>query len=144
MHYVHTKECDTFYELSQAAELSLPPSIRGQINPRHHKAKVRVTTDQKTGRVLAKIIKVRVADLDVYNPGTPFDWRVSVNLEMNFSGDMSELVEVMEGGKRAPERNKDRMTYKHLAYQIDLTQVKPTEVSCSPVEKSLSSLTGIM
>ncbi|MCJ1400541.1 mRNA-capping enzyme subunit beta [Xylographa trunciseda] len=127
MNYIHTKECDTFYELSQAAELSLPPSIRAQINPRHNKAKVRVTTDQKTGRVLAKIIKVRVADLDVYNPGTPFDWRVSVNLEMNFTGDMGELVEVMEGGKRAPERNKDRMTYKHLAYQIDLTQVKSAE-----------------
>ncbi|MCJ1287599.1 mRNA-capping enzyme subunit beta [Xylographa opegraphella] len=128
MNYIHTKECDTFYELSQAAELTLPPSIRAQINPRHNKAKVRVTTDQKTGRVLARIIKVRVADLDVYNPGTPFDWRVSVNLEMNFTGDMGELVEVMEGGKRAPERNKDRMTYKHLAYQIDLTQVKSAEV----------------
>ncbi|MCJ1380404.1 mRNA-capping enzyme subunit beta [Xylographa soralifera] len=127
MNYIHTKECDTFYELSQAAELTLPPSIRAQINPRHNKAKVRVTTDQKTGRVLAKIIKVRVADLDVYNPGTPFDWRVSVNLEMNFTGDMGELAEVMEGGKRAPERNKDRMTYKHLAYQIDLTQVKSAE-----------------
>lgn len=128
MTYVHTKECDSFYELSQSAELSLPPSIRSQIIPRHNKAKVRISTDQKTDRVLAKIVKVRVADLDVHSPKTHFDWRVSINLEMKFDGDMRDLVEVTEGGKRAPERNKDRMTYRHLAYQIDLTQVTMAEV----------------
>lgn len=128
MTYVHTRECDSFYELSQSGELALPPSIRAQINPRHNKAKVRISTDQRTGQVLAKIVKVRVVDLDVYNPHTQFDWRISVNLEMNFEGDMRDLVGVMEGGKKAPERNKDRMTYKHLAYQIDLTQVSPSAV----------------
>ena len=128
MTYVHTKEADAFYELTQAAELSLPSSIRAQMTSRHNKAKVRITTDQKTGRELAKIIKVRVADLDVYSPRTPFDWRVSVNLEMRFDGDARDLVEMVEGGRRAPERNKDRMTYRHLAYQIDLTQVTMAEV----------------
>jgi len=131
MTYVHTKECDTFYELSQSGELSLPSSIRSQLIPRHNKAKVRITTDQRTGRELAKIVKVRVADLDVYSPKTNFDWRVSINLEMKYEGDNRDLVEVMEGGKRAPERNKDRMTYRHLAYQIDLTQVTLAEV-CHP------------
>ncbi|MCJ1477984.1 mRNA-capping enzyme subunit beta [Lambiella insularis] len=129
MTYVHTRECDSFYELSQSGELALPPSIRAQINPRHNKPKVRITTDQKTGQVLAKIVKVRVVDLDVYNPRSQFDWRLSVNLEMNFEGNMNDLVGVMEGGKRAPERNKDRMTYRHLAYQIDLTQVSPFEAA---------------
>ena len=129
MTYVHTKERDTFYELSQSGQLSLPASIRSQLNPRHNKAKVRITTDQDS-RVLAKIIKVRVADIDIYSPRTAFDWRVSVNLEMNFDGDMKDLVEVQEGHKR-PDRNKDRVSYKHLAYQIDLTQVTtPIEV-CS-------------
>lgn len=48
---------------------------------------------------------------------------------MNFDGDMKDLVEVdRRDGKRA-DRNKDRMSYKHLAYQIDLTQVTPAEVS---------------
>jgi len=126
MSYVHTKECDAFYELSQAGHLGLPPSIRAQLNPRH-RAKVRITTDQKTGRELAKIIKARVADLDIYSPRTAFDWRVSVNLEMNYDGDMKDLVETTEGGKRA-DRNKDRMSYRHLAYQIDLTQVTPFDV----------------
>ena len=129
MSYVHTRERDAFYELSQAGELSLPPFVRAQLNSRHNKAKVRITTDQKTGRELAKIIKVRIADLDIYSPKTPFDWRISVNLEMAFEGDMKDLVEVQEGQRRQPNRNKDRMTYKHLAYQIDLTQVTPAEVS---------------
>lgn len=64
----------------------------------------------------------------MYSPRTPFDWRVSVNLEMAFEGDMRDLVEVQEGHRRAKDRNKDRMTYRHLAYQIDLTQVTPAEV----------------
>ncbi len=130
MSYVHTKECDTFYELSQAGHLSLPPSIRAQLNPRH-RAKVRITTDQKTGKELAKIVKARVADLDIYSPRTAFDWRVSVNLEMNYDGDMRDLVETTEGGRKA-DRNKDRMSYRHLAYQIDLTQVTPSEVRLEP------------
>ncbi|MCJ1257407.1 mRNA-capping enzyme subunit beta [Lignoscripta atroalba] len=128
MSYVHTRECDSFYELSQSGQLCLPASIRAQLNPRHNKAKVRITTDQKTGRVLAKIVKARVADIDVHSPRTAFDWRVSVNLEMNFDGDMKDLVEVQEGQRRA-DRNKDRMSYRHLAYQIDLTQVTPTEAT---------------
>ena len=140
MTYVHTKECDTFYELSQSGQLSLPPSIRAQLIPRQNKAKVRITTDQKTGRELAKIVKVRVADLDVHSPATLFDWRVSINLEMNFEGDTRDLVEVMEGGRKAPQRNKDRVTYRHLAYQIDLTQVTLAEV-CPRKESSKDLLT---
>ena len=90
---------------------------------------MRITTEQKTGKEIAKIIKTRVADIDIYSPRTAFDWRVSVNVEMNFDGDMKDLVEVdRRDGKRA-DRNKDRMSYKHLAYQIDLTQVTPAEVS---------------
>ena len=129
MSYVHTYECDTFYELSQSGALILPASIRSQLNPRHSKAKVRITTDQKTGKELAKIVKVRINDLDVYSPRTAFDWRISVNLEMNFEGDMQAFVEPPARSGRRADRNKDRMSYKHLAYQIDLTQVTPADVS---------------
>ena len=132
MDYIHKRECDTFYELSQAGALSLPSSIRAQMNPRHNKAKVRITTDQKTGEVKAKIVKVRVADIDVLSPLTAFDWRVSVNLEMNFEGDMRDLIETTMEGKR-PDRNKDRVSYKHLFYTIDLTQVTPADVSGFPL-----------
>lgn len=126
--YAHKKERDTFYEVSPQ---ELPPVIRQNLNPRH-KPKVRVTTDVKTGEVIAKIVKCRVADIDVYSPRTTVDWRVSVNLEMEYDGDITHLpaVDASKGGRG--ERNKDRMSYRHLAYQIDLTQVATVEVSFSP------------
>ena len=129
MSYVHTRERDTFYELDQAGEFALPASIRALLNPHGRGAKVRITTDKATDREIAKIVKVRVADLDVYSPETPFDWRISINLEMQWLGDKRDLVEVQEGRVKAPDRNKDRMTYRHSAYQIDLTQVTPAVVS---------------
>ncbi|OJD20081.1 hypothetical protein ACJ73_08587 [Blastomyces percursus] len=128
--YAHKKERDTFYEISSS---SLPPMIQHHLNPRH-KPKVRVTTDQRTGAVLARIIKCRIADLDVYSPRTCLDWRISVNLEMNYEGDIGELNLPDEpsslsghGAPRGGARSKDRMSYRHLAYQIDLTQVATSE-----------------
>lgn len=126
--YAHKKERDTFYEVNPN---ELPPVIRQNLNPRH-KPKVRVTTDQRTGEVIAKIIKCRVADIDVYSPRTTVDWRVSVNLEMEYEGDHTHLpmVDASKGGRG--ERNKDRMSYRHLAYQVDLTQVARADVSLLP------------
>lgn len=109
--------------------------------PPRHKPRVRVTTDQRTNEVLARIVKCRVADLNVYSPRTCLDWRVSVNLEMNYDGDMSELIPIPDvgggsarrgggGGSGSGHREKDRMSYRHLAYQIDLTQVGTSEVLC--------------
>lgn len=133
MAYVHTHECDTFYELSQAGMLSLPQSILHTLNSslRNSKAKVRITTDQKTGNTLAKIVKVRLGDLDVYSPNTEFDYRISINLEKNLEGDWHDLVDPTARNVRTSDRNKDRVSYKHLAYQIDLTQVISPEVSSS-------------
>ncbi|KAL3485611.1 CYTH-like domain-containing protein [Aspergillus germanicus] len=122
--YAHKKERDTFYEVSPS---DLPPIIRQNLNPRH-KPRVRVTIDQRTGEILAKIVKCRVADLDIHSPRTCVDWRVSVNLEMNYDGDISHLSPA-DTGRGASDRNKDRMSYRHLAYQIDLTQVARSEPS---------------
>jgi hypothetical protein len=123
LQYVHTRELDRFYELPHAQLPAIPPSVRASMNQRH-RCKVRVTHNQKTGEELARIIKIRVADLDVYSPRTAFDWRISVNLEMPFDGDVAGLPEASEAsGGKGSKRSKDRMTYKHLAYQIDLTQV---------------------
>lgn len=132
--YVHTRETDTFYDLSQNAINTLPPSVLAYLD-RRNKPKVRITTDQKTGKEMAKIIKVRISDIEVYSPQTPFDWRVSVSLEVNYDGDMRDLVETSEGKDRKyPDRNKDRVSYKHSHYQIDLTQVKAAGANSS-VEK---------
>jgi len=137
MNYKHTRETDTFYDLSQAGQLSLPSSITSNFKTRQaNKSKVRITHDQKTGQELANIVKARVADIDVYSPRTPFDWRVSVNVEMDFRGDLRDLVEPdRREGKNKADRNKDRMSYKHLAYQVDLTQVTPADVSLHPFQK---------
>lgn len=126
--YAHTKERDTFYEVPPS---ELPPMIRQNLNPRH-KPRVRVTTDQRTGEILAKIVKVRIADLNVLSPRTCVDYRISVNLEMNFDGDVSHLpvVDTNSDGGKARDRNKDRMSYRHLAYQVDLTQVAKEVFSC--------------
>ncbi|KAI4277145.1 MAG: hypothetical protein L6R35_006164 [Caloplaca aegaea] len=133
--YVHTYETDTFYDLSTHAWSTLPPSVQNYLD-RRIKPKVRVTTDQKTGQVTAKIIKVRISDIEIYSPQTPFDWRVSISLEVNYDGDLlNELRETSEGRRGpGPDRNKDRVSYKHAHYQIDLTQVKSAEGS-SVMEK---------
>jgi polynucleotide 5'-triphosphatase len=100
---------------------TLPPAVRSILNPRHA-VKVRVTHDQKTNQVLAKIIKARITDIDIYNPQSPLDCRISINFEMRYDGDIEELM-VNANGERIPDRSKDRLSYTQSHYQIDLTQV---------------------
>lgn len=136
---MHTRERDTFYELPDSEISNLPLGLRNRMISVARKPRLRVTYDQKTGQVLARIVKIRVADLLVYSPRTPFDWRISVNAEVNWNGDLNRLIanERHSGGlahsaimpttrSTASDRNKDRVSYKHQACQIDLTQVKPT------------------
>jgi polynucleotide 5'-triphosphatase len=116
--YLHRYETDKFYHLPHSMISHLPAVVREYLKP-HQPVKVRVTRDQKTNNVLAKIIKARIGDLDIYNPQAPLDCRISVNLEMRFDGDIEALVLSPD----APDRNKDRMSYTQGPYQIDLTQV---------------------
>lgn len=86
--------------------------------------KARVTYDQQTGEVLAKIIKGRVADLHIHFPDMPLDCRISVNLEWDWEGPAEEIIQGHAANReRQPDRNKDRLSYTHGFYQIDLTQV---------------------
>lgn len=131
MNYAHTKEIDTFHNMSPNGFQSLPPSIRSQIDPSNPRTipKIRLTHDKKTGKEIAKIVKVRVADIDVHSPLTKFDWRISVNVEMRIDGDLKDLIETGASSQRSAPRTKDRISYGHMGvYQIDLTQV---EVRCS-------------
>ncbi|KAI4200404.1 MAG: hypothetical protein LQ350_003942 [Teloschistes chrysophthalmus] len=138
--YVHTRETDTFYDLSDKSISSLPPSVQQYLD-RRNRPKLRITTDQKTGKEIAKIVKVRISDIEIYSPQTPFDWRVSVSLEVNYDGDVRDLVESTEGkDRRRPDRNKDRVSYKHSHYQIDLTQVKPADVNFDTYHNPLTDL----
>jgi len=84
-----------------------------------HRANVRVTRNEATGKVTAKIIKLRVANLHISCPRNNFDVRVGVALEINYPGP----VESLESSERKDARIKDRVSYKHQNVSIDLTQV---------------------
>ena len=127
MKYKHTKERDVFYEFHPDTHFAyLPPSAQNIIKPTNH-TRIRVTRDDESGADLSKIVKHRVEDLNIYSPGTEFDYRISLNLEFPFHGPSDNLVEAKERGTKK-ERLKDRMTYWHQDYRIDFTQAKPSEI----------------
>ena len=131
--YRRSREVDTFHDLPPAELEILPPAVKASLEANSHrfKPRLRVTRDLQTGRVLAKIIKARIQDLHVYNPNPsfPFDWRISVNVEMNWEGNLDGLL---AGPGRSTHqdtlqgRDKNRLSYRHQYSQIDLTQVVPT------------------
>ncbi|KAG9083776.1 mRNA-capping enzyme subunit beta [Ceratobasidium sp. UAMH 11750] len=93
--YSHTKLVDEFYGEG-------------------HGEKTRVTRDEKTGKVTACVRKRRIANLDIHSPKQGVDWRISINLEEPAS---------TPSGQPAHTRRKDRISYTHQAFKIDLTQV---------------------
>jgi len=123
--YVHRHEIDSFYPLPQEDMQRLPQAII-KLN-RGRNLSIRVTKDQKTGATLAQIVKVRLADVHVHSPRNLFDWRVSVNAEVKWSGNVAQLMAEAKKdshGKAKSDRHKNRMSYKHQYCQVDLTQVK--------------------
>ncbi|KIM43005.1 hypothetical protein M413DRAFT_44344, partial [Hebeloma cylindrosporum] len=76
--------------------------------------KIRVTRDEKTGALVECMRKIRLGDLNVYSPKREADWRVSVNLEVPVPHPI---------GSATHTRRKDRMSYTHEEFKIDLTQV---------------------
>ncbi|KAI8947860.1 CYTH-like domain-containing protein [Xylaria longipes] len=121
--YVHRRQKDRFFELPAHLRQRLPHSIANLLPP-NAPLKARVTYDQKTGNVLAKIVKARVADLHIHMAHMPLDCRISINIEWDWDGPPQEIEENQIPNKdRQPDRNKDRLSYTHGFYQIDLTQV---------------------
>lgn len=123
VHYKHRREVDRFFELPPELQARIPGCIRSRLGSRMKSVRARVTYDQKNREVLAKIIKARVADLDIHFPQCPMDCRISINLEMNWDGPVEELEQLGNHPDRQPDRNKDRLSYTHGHYQVDLTQV---------------------
>lgn len=129
--YKHHFQTDTFATLSQAGLASLPPTVR-KASLHGRELRLRTSRDTKTGQVIAHIIKVPLGDLHIQNPGEPYDCRISMNLEVNFPPDVNvdELIEPPTHEKPAPpERRKDRLSYRHLAYSVDLTKVESMGVA---------------
>ncbi|ORY86169.1 CYTH-like domain-containing protein [Protomyces lactucae-debilis] len=106
--YKHTRSTDRQFG---------PPTSGPAVGKGRH---VRVTTDDKTGAVLETMSKETLDSLNLYCPDAPFDIRISINMEHKHP-----LPTAYHQGSAActGERKKDRLTYKHQHYQIDLTQV---------------------
>lgn len=116
--YAHPIEWDEYSELTAEGRAAVQ-HLAGWGNSKH-RVKVRRTFDKKTGDMKAQIIKTRVADLEVFNPNDLFDYRISISLETPWNGPDSHLMTNTELGS---DRLKDRLSYKHRDYQIDLTQI---------------------
>ncbi|KNZ73077.1 mRNA-capping enzyme subunit beta [Termitomyces sp. J132] len=85
--------------------------------------KIRVTRDEQTKTVTACVRKIRLGDLNVYSPKRAADWRVSVNLEVPVQHPL---------GSPTHTRRKDRMSYAHEEFNIDLTKVTSATSPNSP------------
>jgi len=78
------------------------------------KDKIRVTRDEKTGSTLECMRKMRLGNLNIFSPKHAADWRVSVNLEIPMQHPVGAVTH---------SRRKDRVSYSHEEFSIDLTQV---------------------
>ena len=96
--------------------------------------KIRVTRNEKTNEVIESLRKVRLGNLDIYSPKRAADWRISVNVEVPgeyiFIGNDHPLCRAAKTvpvrhpiGTATLKRRKDRMSYSHEEFRIDLTQV---------------------
>lgn len=120
--YSHRHEVDTFFELSREQRDTLP-AIMQILLSRRFAPKVRVSRDKKDGTIIGTILKAKVADLHLHFPKSPVDCRITVNLEMPWSGSLQELQERSAGSGDVRDRKKNRMSYKNGIFQVDLTQV---------------------
>ncbi|KAI0106817.1 mRNA triphosphatase CET1 [Daldinia grandis] len=125
VHCIHRREVDRFYELAPHMRQRVPACISSLLQ-QGAPIKARVTTHgQNANDILAKIVKARIADLNIHFPHLPLDCRISINLEWDWDGPVEEIEQGQNPHKeRPPDRIKDRLSYKHGFYQIDLTQVK--------------------
>jgi hypothetical protein len=123
--YQHLRETDSFNKLSEAGHRALPQSI--QRRPLGREIKLRITTDDKTRKVKARIVKVQIGNLHILNPSDEYDLRITMNVECNLDRDgIDEQALIEQPSANSPPlqpRKKDRLSYKHLDYQVDLTRV---------------------
>ncbi|KAI7602307.1 hypothetical protein KC343_g14894, partial [Hortaea werneckii] len=142
MQYKHPKETDTFLPLSNAGYAALPPAFHQQRRLQKGQGlKLRTTINNETNQVTARVVKSHVADIHIYNPNYDYDCRITINLEANLNRpDLAPFENLVETSPSAaadpsqptfkrdlhnaiPDRKKDRLSYSHLAYSIDLTRV---------------------
>lgn len=126
---------DEFYELPPPLVARLPSALTA-LQQSKQSVKGRVSRDQQTGEILAKIVKARVADLNIHLPMALLDCRISINLEWDWDGPAEELIRGHPASRdRQPDRAKDRMSYSQGHFQVDLTQVSQANPRSGALEK---------
>jgi polynucleotide 5'-triphosphatase len=131
-----------FYELKQEQFATLPEMAKRMLHAAGGRQRIRVTRDQKTNEVIRSMIKYRIGNFEISSPQTEWDYRIGVNLEINYPGPVDDLAPVVEAGKtvESMKRQKDRMSYSWLgAYQVDLTQVQQGNTKNHELELELNS-----
>ncbi|CAJ0829034.1 13657_t:CDS:2 [Entrophospora sp. SA101] len=98
----------------EKTRINLPVECETIISPNEsswikfeNRGKVRVTTNEHG--------KTTIANLNIYSPRTNCDYRISVNIEKPME---------MPRGQYVFERKKNRMSYCHQLFKVDLTQVE--------------------
>jgi len=147
INYQHTREIDAFYELGQEEFQTLHPLVQRMIHAHSMtggKSRIRVTRKKDTGEVKDAIIKHRLGNMEISSPRTEWDYRIGVNLEIDYLGAVEHLKPSVEPGKtpESMQRQKDRISYAWLdAYQVDLTQVAQGVSKNHELELELDSMT---
>lgn len=140
VNYVHTREIDKFFRLPADIREHIPPVLRQRMR---NDASIRVTTD-RSGRLVAKIVKVHISNLHIFLPNCGLDCRITVNVEIDFPGPVEGLEQIMLDGAGSrgdkPDRHKDRLTYTQGLYRVDLTQVTQPEAPVQVCNRSGHSL----
>ncbi|KAJ1017872.1 hypothetical protein NDA16_005188 [Ustilago loliicola] len=90
--------------------------------------KVRVTRDAETLAIKPDGIvqKQRIADLNIHCPNRLFDYRISINVENPAEEPSSDHVSL---------RQKNRLSYTHQNFIVDLTQVTVPEKPQEPIHE---------
>ena len=126
--YKRIQETDSFYNLSKLGQQELPQALQRRQSGRPPRLRISRETLVNGQPEKARIVKIPISNLHIYNPGTPkpFDCRISINLEVNLNKPNLHFDALIEGQTQVEvDRRKNRLSYKHLnTFSIDLTKVE--------------------
>lgn len=122
--YARRDEIDSFTDLSPEGIESLPQRLQS-LATRGKELRLRTTRAEKSGEVIACIVKVPIDHRQIFNP-YGYACRISINVEVDFmQANIKPMTIAPTIEKPAqPDRKKHRLSYTHLdTYSIDLTTV---------------------
>ncbi|KAK6441884.1 mRNA-capping enzyme subunit beta [Oleoguttula sp. CCFEE 5521] len=127
MRYRRIEQTDSSHHINATGLSLIPAALKQYTNTRP--PRLRISHDKATQSLKAAIIKLPVSNLHIHAPDGAYDCRISINIELSFlpllAAAQLKVDDIIDHGAPAePSRQKNRMNYKHLAYDIDLTAVQ--------------------